>query len=75
MHQTFRSTPSVPFERPGRDRKSAQNASNDPEYESRSARAASRKSGWYAASKRASPAWVTSPPNRSGRSIGVIMAP
>ena len=65
---------SDPFVKAVRERKSFQNASNDPSY-SRSARTASRNSGRKHVSNSASPAWVASPPNRSGRSIGVIIAP
>ncbi len=57
-----------------RERKSAQNASKLPSYW-RSARTASRNSGRKHVSNSASPAWVARPPNRSGRSIGVIIAP
>ena len=66
------SSGSVPITRPFT---SSRNAWYEPSYRSRSVRTMPGKFGARLDSNRASPAWVASAPNTSGRSIGVIMAP
>ena len=57
-----------------RDRKSSHQRQMSPSYPRR-CRADFASSGMYEYSYRESPEWVASAPNRSGRSIGVIIAP